>query len=81
MIEGPADVLSIVGDVWEDLLGARPISPAEDFFDEAGGDSFTALALVTTLGDRYGCALSLKEFFSDPTSTNLVSQVVRSLAK
>jgi thioesterase domain-containing protein/acyl carrier protein len=56
----------IVLDAWRRVLAPAPIDAETDFF-AAGGDSLTALALVTEIGDRLGCRVPIADLLSGPT--------------
>ncbi|MFK8025623.1 MAG: AMP-binding protein, partial [Ilumatobacter sp.] len=47
------DAADLVVSVWRDALDRHDIGPDTDFFD-VGGDSLTAVVIVTQLGDRLG---------------------------
>ena len=46
------EVGSWVADIWNDVLGARPTDPDEDFFD-LGGGSLTAAQIIARVRERY----------------------------
>nr|ACX33963.1 putative non-ribosomal peptide synthetase [uncultured bacterium RM35] len=52
--------------LWEDLLGIRPSSPGENFFD-AGGDSLSLVRLVFSISEQFGVALPLSQAHAQPT--------------
>jgi acyl transferase domain-containing protein len=67
-------VASHVMAAWEMALGEAPDSPDADFYD-AGGDSLSALELVTELQERLGVRLEVDDVFADPTPGELTRQV------
>jgi amino acid adenylation domain-containing protein len=67
-----------VAALWSELLHVDGIGLDEDFFD-LGGDSITAVALVTRLRAAFGCDPSLAILFERPTIAG-ISQVVDMLA-
>ncbi len=52
--------------IWEELLGVRPIGIKDDFF-ELGGDSIQALRLFHRMAQVYGKRLSLSTLFAGAT--------------
>jgi len=67
-------VASHVMAAWEIALGEAPDSPDADFYD-AGGDSLSALELLTELEERLGVRLELDDVFAGPTLGELIRQV------
>ena len=67
LADGPAPwqpPRSPVTEAWRELVGSDPSSPAASFA-ASGGHSLLALRFVAVLRDRYGIALSLREFRAD----------------
>ncbi|WP_405798438.1 amino acid adenylation domain-containing protein [Streptomyces sp. NBC_01506] len=60
-----------VREVWAEVLGTTDIDAATPFFD-AGGDSLTAMQVVSRLRARHG-ALSMRTFMSRPTIAGLAN--------
>ncbi|MCX4762813.1 amino acid adenylation domain-containing protein [Streptomyces sp. NBC_01275] len=58
-----------IREVWTEVLGIADIDAATPFFD-AGGDSLTAMQVVSRLRARHG-ALSMRAFMSAPTIAGL----------
>lgn len=58
-----------VREVWTEVLGITDVDAATPFF-EAGGDSVTAMQVVSRLRARYG-ALSMRTFMAAPTIEGL----------
>jgi len=56
---------------WTTVLGAGPVDDEENFF-EAGGDSLSALELVTLLADELGAQVPVAELYRRPTVSGLV---------
>jgi thioesterase domain-containing protein/acyl carrier protein len=63
-------------DIWQSLLGSRPVDPETDFFD-AGGHSILALRLVTEVERRLGVSLPLSLFFEGDATVARISAEVR----
>jgi amino acid adenylation domain-containing protein len=55
-----------LADLWQGLLGGRPIGVHDDFF-ELGGDSLTAARMIQQVSDLTGCALPLTTLYEHPT--------------
>jgi amino acid adenylation domain-containing protein len=68
-----------IAEVWRELLGAAPGS-AEDSFFALGGNSLLGTRLVARLSERFGVALSLREFFTNATLAGLAAAVEARLA-
>ena len=61
-------------DLWEDLLGQRPIGPDDDFF-ELGGDSLTAARMIQQVAELTGSALPLGTLYESPTVAGLARRL------
>ncbi|WP_067651949.1 non-ribosomal peptide synthetase [Nocardia harenae] len=55
-----------IAQLWAELLGTAPAGRHTSFFS-AGGDSLSATRLVARLARELGLAVTLREFFTDPT--------------
>jgi amino acid adenylation domain-containing protein len=55
-----------VAQIWEELLGVRPIGVGHDFF-ELGGHSLMATRMVLRLENKFGQRITLVDFFNSPT--------------
>ncbi|WP_433399645.1 amino acid adenylation domain-containing protein [Streptomyces sp. CA-146814] len=60
-----------IREVWTEVLGITDIDARTPFFD-AGGDSLTAMQVVSRLRARHG-ALSMRAFMAEPTVTGLAN--------
>ncbi|PRY44810.1 non-ribosomal peptide synthetase [Umezawaea tangerina] len=60
-----------VREVWTEVLGVADIDATTPFFD-AGGDSLTAMQVVSRLRARHG-ALSMRAFMAQPTIAGLAN--------
>ncbi|MGD0014185.1 MAG: amino acid adenylation domain-containing protein, partial [Bryobacteraceae bacterium] len=58
--------------LWEDLLGIRPDSLRDDFFD-LGGHSLLAVRLLARIQKEFGRKITLAEFFQQPTLAGLAA--------
>jgi aspartate racemase len=61
-------------EIWEDLLGVRPIGVRDDFFD-LGGDSLLAARMVTRLERTMGLAMPIASLLSSPTIAALAQRL------
>jgi len=67
----PRDPLELqLVQLWEDLLGIRPIGVKDSFFD-LGGHSLLAVRLVAQVQKTFGRKISLSSLFDDPTVEGL----------
>ncbi|WP_344098527.1 phosphopantetheine-binding protein, partial [Nocardiopsis tropica] len=68
-----------VAALWTELLGAGAEHRHADFF-AAGGDSLSALRLVTATGEAFGVEISVRSFLTASTLADLARQVDHALA-
>lgn len=61
-------------EIWEDLLGKRPIGVTESFFD-LGGHSLLAVRLMSRIAERTGKRLSLSTLFEGSTIERIASLI------
>lgn len=61
--------------IWEDLLGVRPIGIKDDFFD-LGGHSLLAIRLIGRIAQVCGMKLSLSTLFTGPTIEHLATELM-----
>jgi acyl carrier protein/thioesterase domain-containing protein len=66
-----ADSVAAARAAWASVLGQDPIDDEDNFF-EAGGDSLSALELITILSDELGIGIPMAEFYRAPTFGGLV---------
>ena len=67
----PAGTLEAqLADLWQALLGGRPVGAGDDFF-ELGGDSLSAARMIQQVADLTGCALPLTALYESPTIEGL----------
>ena len=70
VVAGEEITIDAILGMWSKVLGDRPDSAECDFY-ELGGDSLTALDLVSTIEDRYGVVLQVEDVFEHPTPAQL----------
>ncbi|MCF3184427.1 amino acid adenylation domain-containing protein [Streptomyces polychromogenes] len=58
--------------IWEQVLGAAPIGVHDSFFD-LGGHSLLATRLLAEVRDRFGGAVTIRQFFTGPTVAELAA--------
>jgi thioesterase domain-containing protein len=61
--------------IWEELLGVRPISPTQDFFD-LGGHSLLALHLLAEIKRKLNCNLALATLFAGATIRHMANEII-----
>jgi len=61
-------------DIWEDVLGVKPVYIRHNFFD-IGGDSFIAARLFATILKRMGLTLPLALLFQHPTIADIADSI------
>jgi phthiocerol/phenolphthiocerol synthesis type-I polyketide synthase E len=71
---GTDEITVAVRHIWRELIGHDRFS-AEDNFLELGGNSLTAVQMLTRLRDRFGVKLSLHALFDSPTVTGIAGLV------
>ncbi|WP_020672464.1 type I polyketide synthase [Amycolatopsis nigrescens] len=69
------EVAAAVMEIWVELLGHNGFAPDADFL-ELGGNSLTAVQLLTRLRKRFGIKLSLHSLFDSSTVAG-ISELVR----
>ncbi|MEU1284234.1 condensation domain-containing protein [Kitasatospora sp. NPDC005856] len=62
----------LVAQVWEDVLGARPIGATDNFF-ELGGHSLVAMRVVSRLQRQFNRDLTLADLLNHPTVEELAA--------
>jgi thioesterase domain-containing protein len=69
---GPIE--SVIATMWSELFGI-PVATAEADFFALGGHSLIATRMLTTLGERYGVRLGLRDLLSHSTVGGLASHI------
>jgi acyl transferase domain-containing protein/acyl carrier protein len=62
-------------EVWEDVLGLRPVGVVDNFFTDLGGDSLLATQLISRLRSRFGMDIPLRAFFDGSTVVELADVI------
>jgi len=73
---GPAttSIVDTVRSIWSETLGVPEMAGEADFFD-AGGDSLTAIQMVSRLQDHYPVPLGVSDLFDAPTPIALARMI------
>jgi thioesterase domain-containing protein len=61
--------------IWEELLGVRPIGPTQSFF-ELGGNSLLALRLLSRVNGRFGCDLPVATLFAGASVRQMAASIL-----
>jgi amino acid adenylation domain-containing protein len=69
-----------IAESWKELLGQEQIDPDRNFFS-LGGHSLMAIRCLSKLRDKLPVALSLSDFFENPTVAQQAALVSRRLGK
>jgi len=77
---GTDEVTTAVRQIWRELIGHDRFS-ADDNFLDLGGNSLTAVQMLTRLRDHFGVKLSLHSLFDSPTVTGIAGLVSGRLAE
>ena len=67
-------VTEVIRAIWVDEIGSDDIGPNEDFF-ALGGNSLTAVGLMSTVRARFGIEMSIAALFDHPTIARLAAAV------
>src|SRR6202012_2838299 len=60
-----SDELTVVLEIWKDLLGVDSIDPSDNFFN-LGGHSLMGTMMISRIRERLGVTLSLRGIFEAP---------------
>ncbi|NIO87701.1 MAG: acyltransferase domain-containing protein [Candidatus Aminicenantes bacterium] len=60
------EIEQLIVDIWEDILGIKPIGKNDNFFD-LGGHSLLASLFLSRLQEENGISLELNTIFEEPT--------------
>ncbi|RDI23116.1 type I polyketide synthase [Lentzea flaviverrucosa] len=71
---GSGSVLEALREMWTEALGMPQIDPGDDFFD-LGGNSLTAVELMTLVRKRFAIDLSIASLFEFPTLAGLADEL------
>lgn len=72
------DIQLAIIDVWEDLLGIRPIGVNDNYF-ELGGHSLLAIQITSRLHDHFHVKLAVQTLFESPTVAELAKLIEQDL--
>jgi len=72
-VDGSSE-LSVILEIWKDLLGTDSIDPSDNFFN-LGGHSLMATMMISRIRERLGVTLSLKGIFEAQTPAALAELV------
>ncbi|MFG2638242.1 type I polyketide synthase [Streptomyces sp. NPDC048362] len=72
----PADPVTRIVALWQELLGIEGIGPEDDLF-MLGGDSLNASQLLSRAARLFGAELPLEEFLDEPTVRRMAELAVR----
>jgi long-chain acyl-CoA synthetase len=76
LAEVDAELLAIVQETWQVVLGKRNIPLKAAFFD-LGGDSLTAMRSMTHLEERLSTAITIRDLYQDPTILGVARLLTR----
>ncbi len=63
-----------VVEIWQDILGIKPIGIEDNFFD-LGGHSLLATLFLSQLQEKFNIRLELRAIFESPTIATIVQQI------
>lgn len=79
--KGPRSVIEVhLKEIWESLLGVRPIGVRDDFFD-LGGDSLLATEMLFQIEGLFGVALTLNTLWLESTTIEDLAAHLRGQAR
>ena len=59
-------VQEFIANIWLDIIGQKPVSLSDNFFD-LGGGSLYAIQILSRINSAFSVNISLQDFFADPT--------------
>lgn len=68
-----SEIESMLREVWTTLFGSQG-NPDGDFF-ELGGNSLTAIQLISRVQETFECELELSDIFDNPTIPDLAQRI------
>ena len=74
------DIQNGIVDIWEDILGIKPIGVQDNFFD-LGGHSLLATLFLSKIQDTFHIRLELGSIFESPTIQTIAGLVREKLAE
>ena len=76
LIKPSTETELILADIWKDLLNIEELGIHDDFFNECGGHSLLATQLLSRILNELGVALSLQQFFEQPSIAGLTDMIL-----
>jgi acyl carrier protein len=73
-----ADIAARLTAIWAEAIGSGGIGVDEDFF-ELGGNSLTAVGLMSTVRQEFAVELSIAALFDFPTIASLAKAILEQL--
>lgn len=73
------DITAQLTQIWQDMLGVRPIAPDQNYFD-LGGDSILAVQLFIEIEQEFDVKLPLATLFDAPTVGELAQVLLQESA-
>jgi NAD(P)-dependent dehydrogenase (short-subunit alcohol dehydrogenase family)/acyl carrier protein len=70
--------LTVILEIWKDLLGVESIDPSDNFFN-LGGHSLMGTMMISRVRERLGVTLSLRDIFDAQTPARL-TEIVRGIS-
>lgn len=64
-----------VDDIWCDVLGIEEVRPDDNFFT-LGGESLSAMTVVSLVSERLGVGINLEDLYESNTFSGLVELVL-----
>jgi NAD(P)-dependent dehydrogenase (short-subunit alcohol dehydrogenase family)/acyl carrier protein len=69
------DVERAIVEIWEEMLGVRPVGVMDNFFADLGGTSLLTTQLISRLRARFEVEVPLRRFFEGPTVVQLAEVI------
>ncbi|MBS1803318.1 MAG: SDR family NAD(P)-dependent oxidoreductase [Acidobacteria bacterium] len=68
------DELTVIVDIWRDLLGVEAVDPSDNFFN-LGGHSLMGTMMIARIREQLGVTISLRDIFEGQTPERLAEVV------
>jgi acyl transferase domain-containing protein/acyl carrier protein len=79
-VKPTTEIEQLIVDIWEDILGIKPIGKDDNFFD-LGGHSLLASLFLSRLQEEYGFSPDLNTIFEEPTVASFARLVETEMKK